>query len=188
MLVMTTHHRLIYLIGAPGAGKSTMMAHLTDCFDREHVPGTDTAPAYDLLKYTDGEVAGVELGKRRPKFSGTDALPASIIEKAIPWLNTKPFRLVFAEGARLANKRFLDAAVAAGYEVHLGWLNHPDVDAWRAARSAEVGKVQSESWVKGRVTAVTKLVENYINRPERGVKVYVGGPEQLTSDMEHLLG
>ncbi|URC18108.1 adenylate kinase [Mycobacterium phage Zenteno07] len=178
--------RLIYLIGAPGSGKSTLMARLTSHLERE--PQTGGPVAHDLLRFMDGVVAGAEIGRRRELFGGTDALPASIIEKAIPWIETRPYELLLAEGARLANKRFLEAAVAAGYEVHLAHLDHPDVEVWRAKRSDEIGKVQDAAWVKGRTTASAKLAEHFVRHPELGVRVYNGHPDRLIEELESQLG
>ncbi|QHB37309.1 terminase small subunit [Mycobacterium phage BirdsNest] len=178
--------RLIYLIGAPGSGKSTLMARLTSHLERE--PQTGGPVAHDLLRFLDGVVAGAEIGRRRELFGGTDALPASIIEKAIPWVQSRPYELLLAEGARLANQRFLMAAREAGYEVHLAHLDHPDVEEWRAKRSEEIGKVQDASWVKGRTTASAKLAEHFVRHPELGVRVYNGHPDRLIEELESQLG
>lgn len=183
---------MIYLIGAPGSGKSTLMAKLTEHLERDQITGaldpSGNTVAHDRLHFLDGEIAGAEIGKRREHFGGTDALPASIIEKAIPWLQSKPYNLIFAEGARLANKRFIDAAVAAGYKVHLGLLEHPLSEEWRSERAKALGKDQSAAWVKGRATASNKLAKEYLDHPEAGVTVYVGHPARLLSELEHLLG
>lgn len=179
-------HRMIYVIGAPGSGKSTFMAKMTEHLKRE--PVTDAPVAHDRLIFLDGAVAGAEIGKRRPAFGGTDALPASIIEKAIPWVATQPYELLLAEGARLANKRFLLAAVEAGYRVHLAHLDHGEIEDWRAARSAELGKVQDAAWVKGRTTASDNLARHFMEKPDLGVQVYTGHPDRLLTELENLLG
>src|SRR5947208_9892815 len=103
---------LIYLIGAPGSGKSTVMAAATAHLHRTALPGR---PARDLLTDTTGPIA-VELGARRGSFSGTDALPMDAVRHAEAWLrDTHPGApLVLGEGARLGNARFLQAAVQAG--------------------------------------------------------------------------
>lgn len=196
---MTTH-RLLYLIGAPGAGKSTLMARLTSHLDREEVPvlGPGMIP-HDVLRFklyggedeAEGipeEVFGAEIGRRRELFGGTDALPASIIEKAIPWVRQLPYPVLLGEGARLANKRFLIAAAEAGYDVHLAVVDHADVEGWRKKRAKEIGKTQDPSWVKGRETATRNLADYFVKHPEHKVKTYFGSPDRLAEDLEYLFG
>lgn len=181
--------RLLYFIGAPGSGKSTLVAKMTEHLTREHVTASDANPvAHDKLLFLDGVVAGAEIGVRRERFGGTDALPASIIEKAIPWIETQPYELIIAEGARLANKRFLTAAAKAGYEVHLGMVDHADVAEWRSNRAIALKHAQNPAWVKGRYTASVNLATYFADKQKLGVKVYIGHPDTLLSDMEHLLG
>ena len=182
----TSLPRMIYIIGAPGSGKSTFMAKMTEHLKRE--PIISVPVAHDRLLFLDGEVAGAEIGKRREAFGGTDALPASIIEKAIPWVQGQPYKLLLAEGARLANKRFLLAAVEAGYAVHLAYLDHPEVEAWRAQRSEALGKIQDAAWVKGRTTASDNLARYFMEKPDLGVQVYTGHPDRLLTELENLLG
>lgn len=174
------------MIGQPGAGKSTLMAKLTEHLDRD--PQVSAPVAHDILRYYESrDIAGAEIGRQRAQFGGTDALPASIIEKAIPWIQTRPYPLLFAEGARLANKRFIDAAVEAGYEVTLVLVDHPEADAWLSARAEQLGKTQSPSWVRGRHTASLNLAKHYADRPGEGVQVYTGHPDVLITELEHLL-
>lgn len=167
--------RLIYLIGQPGSGKSTLMARLTKGFARMPAPGN---PARDLLiDQRTGTVAAVELGRRRPGgFSGTDALPSTIIEKAIPWLGKQSeAQLVLGEGARLANARFLGSAKDFGYRILLVHLEHGDAEPWRLQRSKALGKVQNESWVRGRRSASANLAAS----PPEGTTVFAGHPDEL---------
>ena len=179
-------HRLVYLIGQPGAGKSQLMARLTLPFQRIPIT-TDEAPvAHDQLirelSPEDGpagtiEIVGAEIGVRRDAFGGTDALPSAVIDKAVPWLSTVPYRLLLAEGARLANRRFLDAALGAGYTVTLVLLDHDDADVWRKRRAKQIGRDQNAAWVKGRLTASRNLAEQFRNVP--GVEVIVGAPDDV---------
>ncbi|AKF14669.1 adenylate kinase [Mycobacterium phage AlanGrant] len=151
---------MIYLVGQPGAGKSTLMAALTKGLVRspwhEH-----TVPHDQLVDRVTGETVAAELGVQRGAFSGTDALASSIIDKAVPWIQSRPYDLVLAEGARLANRRFIDAALDAGYAVTIGLLDHDQADTWRKRRSKALGREQSPSWVKGRLTASRNLAAHY---------------------------
>jgi hypothetical protein len=173
--------KMIYLVGGPGAGKSTLMAALTAGRERLTV---EQPVAHDLLiDPVTGEAGALEIGRRRPAFSGTDALASSIIERAVPWIGTRPARLVLGEGARLGNARFLSAAVAAGYAVTLAWLTHGSQEDWRRGRAAALGKEQNPSWVAGRVTASARLAQS----PPAGVTVVLGHPDELEPELRELM-
>lgn len=175
--------RMIYLAGQPGSGKSTLMAKLTAPYDRHSIAPCPNYPvAHDVLtEPITAAVIGVELGRRRTLFSGTDSLPSSIIEKAIPWIATVPYPLILAEGARLANLRFIKAAVDAGYSVDLALLDHDDADVWRAKRVKKIGREQNAEWVKGRLIASRNLADKLGDNP--AVHVTRGHPDDL---QEHL--
>ncbi len=158
--------KLIYLIGEPGVGKTTTMAAITDQW---RVLGELPDPGRTLFGLPNGEITAVEIGRRRPGgFSGTDALPMSVINQAEPYVRGKAATetgLLLAEGARLANKRFLGAAVAAGWQVHLVHLTDPEV---AAARREARGSNQNPSWVRGAATRAANLAAN----PGPGVTVH----------------
>lgn len=170
--------RLLYIIGAPGAGKSTLMARLTAPLGARAVAmdmGYPAPPREWLIDET-MKIAAVELGRRRGQFSGTDALASSIINVAEPWLTyQRESETVYAEGARLGNARFLKAAVDAGYKTVLIHLDHAQVDDWRKARSEIIGREQNPSWVAGRATACRNLAVN----PPLGVSVIRGHPDAV---------
>jgi len=187
-------HRLIYLVGPPGAGKSTLMARLTEPFSRIPIAPPETSVAHDQLvrelSPDEGaggtiQIVGAEIGIRREKFSGTDALPSSIIDKAVPWLYAKTYPLLLAEGARLANRRFLEAAVDAGYQVIVALLDHDETEAWRRKRSKEIGRIQNASWVQGRVTASRNLANQMVSYPN--VTVVKGHPNDLLPILGELI-
>lgn len=175
--------RLLYLVGGPGAGKSTVMRRATNGLER--VP-LDGKPARDALLDPFGGVQAIELGARRGEFSGTDALPMNINPAACSYVARRPETgLLLGEGARLANRRFLTAAVDAGWDVMLLHLDNPLADEWRARRAARVGAVQDESWARGRATAARNLAEN----PPRGVTVVTATtPEDALAALGRLVG
>lgn len=175
--------RLVYLAGGPGSGKSTLMRRLVQRRGWTRVPGPDRPFARDWLVDADGTVTAVELGRQRAAFSGTDALGSAVIGTVIPWLANPDAPLVLGEGARLANRRFLAAAVAAGFDTWLVALDHDDADGWRAARAARLGRTQSPTWVAGRVTATRNLAA----APPDGVHVLIGHPDQLAETVWRLL-
>lgn len=179
---MMTDYRLLYLVGAPGSGKSTLMRRLTADFDR--LPTELPVPHDQLITGITGSVDHAEIGRQRGDFSGTDALASSIIDKAVPWVGARPYPVLLGEGARLGNRRFLEAAIDAGYDVVLGVLDHPDAEAWREVRSKQLGKFQNEGWVKGRLTASRNLGNN----PPDNVTVLRGHPDDLIDELARFAG
>jgi hypothetical protein len=177
-IVMQANYRLIYLIGAPGSGKSTLMRRLTQDFDR--LPIDNPVPHDQLLTSALGAATHAEIGRQRGDFSGTDALASSIITRAMPWIATRPYPILLAEGARLGNTRFLTAAVQAGYAVLLVVLDHPDVEAWHQIRSKQLGNFQNTGWVRGRLTVTRNLADN----PPAGVSVVRGHPDELIDKLQ----
>jgi hypothetical protein len=160
---------LLYLSGEPGIGKSALMAELTKRWTRLPVNPGPNAPARDWL-LSDGarlsSIVAVELGKRRDSFSGTDALPQTAILAAEAYLRSgqaaEETSLLLAEGARLANRRFLTAARDSGWRVILAHLvGARAASVRRSARADALGvPEQNPSWVKGRRTAAANLAND----------------------------
>lgn len=159
--------RLVYLSGEPGVGKSTLMREVTAPWARVYLPKEPgAAPARDLLgNVTEqpGGIVAVELGRVRDSFSGTDALPSNCIDDACVYLASgqaaREAPLLLAEGARLANRRFLTAALDAGWRVQLLHLDGEDLAAERrSSRARWLRKPeQNPAWVKGRRTSARRL-------------------------------
>lgn len=168
--------RMIYIVGQPGSGKSTLMAKVTEGLPR--VPQDAPVPHDLLVSPVSGAVVGAEIGRRRGVFSGTDALASDVIERAVPWVKTGPYDLLLGEGARLGVARFIRAA-SVRYAVTLVVLEHDNSEQWRAARSARIGKVQNEAWVKGRRTASLNLAAALRDK----VEIIVGHPDHVYSDI-----
>lgn len=165
--------RLIYLIGQPGSGKSTLMANLIADYDQ--VPAVSEGaglPHVQLINRITGAVIGAEVGIHRDLFSGTDALASSIIDKAAPWIASTPYPLVLAEGARLANRRFLLEALDGDYHVTLALLDHENAEVWRHKRAKKIGREQHPSWVKGRLTASRNLADEFTNMSVPGASPF----------------
>lgn len=176
--------RMVYLIGQPGAGKSTLMARLTEGLER--LPSDLPVPHDRLFVGITGSVVGAEIGKQRGAFSGTDALASAIIDRAAPWVRNNPYPLMLAEGARLANRRFLTASADGGYEITLALLDHQDAETWRAQRSRKLGRSQNASWVAGRRTASVNLAAEMELHPS--VTVLRGHPDELYADLAAVVG
>lgn len=154
---------LVYLIGAPAAGKSTLMAAITQ---RCHRASRTRPFAHDVLITRDGAIVGAELGRRRGAFSGTDALSMSVSPLACKFVADKQFPLVLGEGDRLAHLKFLDSAADAGLDVYVVYL-----DADRALldqRAKQRGSTQNAAWRSGRATKARRLHEAASERYKAG--------------------
>lgn len=146
---------LVYVIGAPGVGKSMLMNALTgSCWREPCVTGVPHSqlwtPSQQLRERGAARCLALELGRRRAEFSGTDALSLSIQPRAVAWLATHPHDLVLGEGDRLGNLSFLEAMRGAGVRVtlvHVGVNEEVLLQRWAAARAA-----QDPAWRAGRRT------------------------------------
>lgn len=141
--------RSTYIVGAPGSGKSTLMAKL--------LAGWEVGP-YE--KWTRREMfghylshpelgSGAYLGHLRPEYPGTDALSLSVAPQAMLWLESLPLLglgQIYGEGVRLGHIGFL-AALAACTDLTVIYL---DVDPEEAARRrlARGGKMMTDQWCK----------------------------------------
>lgn len=145
--------KLVYLIGMPGTGKTTVMRE----FMSHYGPWKHSRPV-DLLdtmvdvnsnlrvlgKYEDGET-----------FAGTDRLSMAVAPKAIEFIASKPDEFIVGEGDRLNNRAFFESA---GDDLHIIHLTTSKEE--RERRYNERGSNQSESFIK---TAATKC-ENIVNQ------------------------
>lgn len=145
-----TTRELVYLIGAPGVGKSTLMDALT----RQATLVASIQKPFRHIEWGDrGDFLAAELGGRRRLFSGTDMLAFNAQPRVIEWMSDgrgQRYQLVLGEGDRLGNVRFLDACRRAGWLVHLVDLYLPDRDL--DLRHAARGMKQNDAWRRGRAT------------------------------------
>lgn len=145
--------KLVYLVGPPGVGKTTLMEALTARCERQ----SEAKPfAHDWL-YRDTTPVGIELGRRRETFSGTDALSMSVQPKAEYWMTLRRHPLILGEGARLATHGFLQAARAAGYKVSL--VHMVATDETLEARRRLRGSNQKPSWIAGATTRARRIAD-----------------------------
>ena len=150
---------LTYIIGQPGAGKTTLMNAI--CRGASTLYTADSPVPHRGMKGPAGLFS--VLGKDRHPFGGTDTLSHAVSGDCETWVEElsrcAAGAVVFGEGDRLASRRFL-AAARVHYRVLVFYLEADDGLAAerRAARAEEHGlKQQSASWVKGRVTKHANL-------------------------------
>lgn len=145
----------VYLVGEPGAGKTTLMAELRAGWAEASL---EKRPVRHVLwQRPDGQLVP-ELGWPRDGFGGTDALPMDAVRHAEPWIAACGYPLVLAEGDRLACARFFQAAHDAGELVLVHVHATPEL---AAARRAQRGSDQAEAWVRGRRTKVQRLLADW---------------------------
>lgn len=159
----------LYIIGEPGAGKSTLVAAMTRGLAAAAV---DQPFAHRLYAGLDL----IELGKRREDFSGTDALPMNVQPAVEEFLSSgKPPRYLLAEGDRLGNGKFFAFLRKIGYSLRIVYL-----DAAGAAleRRIQRGSSQNDAWLRGRATKVKRLAMT-----ESGVQFV-----EATGSVEHIVG
>lgn len=147
--------RLVYVIGVPGAGKSTLCAGIEAQWEKL----MDGTKPFAYRGYWDPQEDPwpqfISLGEEREVFSGTDTLSMSVAPKAVEWLPGCPYPLVLGEGDRLGTASFFEAMRKAGVDLQVVLLK---VTPERAAeRRAERGTGQNEQWLKGRETKVANL-------------------------------
>lgn len=151
-----TVRRLVYVIGEPGAGKTTAVE--AACAPYTPIDLEDPIPH---RAWMDGrDLAFVTLGRHRPPFSGTDTLGMSIQPAATRWLTHEASpTVVLAEGDRLGNTKFFRAMVDAGRDLTIVHLTVPPEIA--AARRAARGTEQNATWLAGRRTKVANLTATH---------------------------
>lgn len=154
--------QLLYIIGVPGVGKSTLVRRLVRGCPSKVV----TVPYVAYTEYR-AEVLPrvVQLGYDREAFSGTDALGMAAQNHVLALIGEEKFPYIIAEGDRLANHKFFTAMEDLGYQVTVVALIGPDEMVGRrlAARNRELGKQQNEQWLKTRHTKVDNLVEEWVH-------------------------
>jgi ribose 1,5-bisphosphokinase PhnN len=141
---------LIYVVGYPGSGKSTAMAAA--------MPGSPSAYITKPFAHTRYGAGLAHLGANREQYPGTDGLALNVQPTVIKWMET--FKgLVAAEGDRLANAKFFNAALSAGCRFTLVYIDVPELVSRR--RAWRRGSRFEESWLTGRMTKVRRLVAQF---------------------------
>jgi len=141
---------LCYVVGYPGSGKSTAMAAA--------MPDSPSAYITKPFAHTRYGTGLAHLGANREQYPGTDALALNVQPTVIKWMET--FRgVIAAEGDRLANATFFNAALSAGCRFTLVYIDVPELVSRR--RAWRRGSRFEESWLRGRMTKVRRLVTQF---------------------------
>ena len=154
--------KMLYVIGEPGVGKSTVVARLT----RHCGYAVHHVPFVVWMHYTS---TVMQLGNSRAQFSGTDALGMAAQKHVIKFMQQcvdgeYEYQYVLAEGDRLANGRFFNAVTDMGVELTVCTLLSSDqalLDERRNERALQLGREQNEQWLRGRSTKVVNLYADW---------------------------
>lgn len=153
--------QLLYLIGSPGSGKSTLFAELLKGLECRIGLRSSDNPVPPHVVYPGH---AVQLGAVRESFSGTDAMAMNVQPSVLKWLMPMNYFYsglpVIAEGDRLANAAFFNQVVANGVNLSVLLMDCPEEEAVR--RRAARGSNQNPSWLKGRVTKVQRLSDSFV--------------------------
>ena len=149
--------RVVYLIGAPGSGKSTATRNAVDGWP---VIEVRRRPFALTIVDADGVRVGV-LGRLDAEFPGTDTLSMAVQPLVLDWIASSPdVDIVFGEGDRLGNASFVEC-VAATADLTLAVMTTSAIISARrsADRAIRLGRPpQSDSWMRGRQTKVRNVI------------------------------
>jgi hypothetical protein len=149
-------NHLLYIVGAPGVGKSTLARTLTEGWDRE-VLRSAPVPHSRLRHPATGRLIGLELGVPRPDFPGTDTLAMDISPRALQFLTGQCVPFALCEGSRLATRPFLGELARSGVSILLVSLTADEElleQRWR-----DRGAKQNPTWRKGAATRAERITE-----------------------------
>lgn len=169
----------LYLLGAPGVGKSTAMAAFLDTRDLAVAPDPSRIKGkltgHGLYGVLSGETRGIYLGRMREEFPGTDGLSMAVAPDARAWAATLSrqheggMQYVVGEGQRLGNPGFLTALAENTWLTVVLLTATPEA---LTARREDRGSTQSPSWMQGAATQARNTFDAMVKGPiNRAVEI-----------------
>lgn len=148
--------RTIYLAGAPGVGKSSVMAELLRDWDVGPYVRWTERELFGHWMFHPELGGGAYIGHLRPEYPGTDALSMSVMPQVTKWLESLPPDLewIFGEGYRLGNAVF----AAQAPNLLLVHLTAPE-EVCASRRQLRGGKQQSAHYARGAATKAANLAQ-----------------------------
>jgi len=154
--------KVIYIIGLPGTGKTTLMKRFMKQYD-----WTPHRPIDLLDSHISGNIRVLGKYEEGETFSGTDRLSMAVSPRAVEFIQSKPDEVIIGEGDRLNNKTFLSACGEDLTIIHL------EVDdETRERRYKERGSNQSEKFIQTVRTKVSNVIDAF------GPKITLFGEEE----------
>lgn len=141
--------------GLPATGKTTLMRQIRTQLGKDY-----SKLEYGLLRYED-YLNHVILGiyNEEDTFAGTDKLSMAVMKDVTSFLRTNE-KKVLVEGDRLFNKKFIDTAISLGYDVNIQICTVTNFNEL-LKRYQKRGKMQSDSFIKGRHTKIVNIITEY---------------------------
>ncbi len=154
--------KVIYIIGLPGTGKTTLMKRFMEQYE-----WTPNRPIDLLDSHVSGNIRVLGKYEEGETYAGTDRLSMAVSPKAIEYIQTRPDEVIIGEGDRLNSKTFFSACGEDLTIIHL------EVgDETRERRYKERGSNQSDKFIQTVRTKVSNVLDMF------GPRVTLFGSEE----------
>lgn len=196
--------RLVYVLGYPGSGKSTLFTGVTD----RHTPHKEvvlrseeaTVRGEQRMRHLRGVLLGsdgVTLGRVGGTFPGVDGMQRDTQAMARDWLadgaplpRMRQDAWILLEGSLLAHPKFMSVA-NEHTDLALLVVTARDSEARARARADSIGsEYQKDNWRKGKLTQMDNIINWSIDQGITTLEVsndIPGQTEDLVDILEGLL-